>query len=150
MADNNIMGWDDALENDGEEYVVLPEGDYDFTVTNFERGSFPGSAKIPPCNKAVLTLTVEHEGRSVNVRADLILYRTLDWKLSSFFRCIGLKKRGERIEIHWDKVTGCTGRAHFKPRQGSTDVMYNDVDRYLDPDQYQEVSTGETPWGDDF
>ena len=25
--DNNIMGWDDVIENDGQEFVVLPEGD---------------------------------------------------------------------------------------------------------------------------
>lgn len=54
--DNNIMNWDDTIENDGQEFVVLPEGDYTFTVTNFERGRFPGSAKIPPCNKATLTI----------------------------------------------------------------------------------------------
>ena len=56
---NMIMDWDDALENDGQEYVVLEEGDYNFTVTGFERGRFPGSAKIPPCNKAALTLAVD-------------------------------------------------------------------------------------------
>ena len=55
--DNNIMNWDDTIENDGQEFVVLPEGDYTFTVTNFERGRFPGSTKIPPCNKATLTIS---------------------------------------------------------------------------------------------
>ena len=30
--DNNIMNWDDTIENDGQEFVVLPEGDYTFTV----------------------------------------------------------------------------------------------------------------------
>ena len=49
------IGWDDQISVDGEQYVVLEEGDYDFTVTGFERGRFPGSAKIPACNKAVLT-----------------------------------------------------------------------------------------------
>ena len=54
--DTNLMGWDDVLENDGQEFIVLPEGDYTYTVTNFERGHFPGGAKIPACNKATLTL----------------------------------------------------------------------------------------------
>ena len=31
--DNNIMDWGDTIENDGQEFVVLPEGDYTFTVT---------------------------------------------------------------------------------------------------------------------
>ena len=57
--DNNIMDWDSAIESDGSQFIVLPEGDYDFIVTGFERGRYPGSAKIPACNKASLTLTVE-------------------------------------------------------------------------------------------
>ena len=36
--DPNVMGWDDVLENDGQEFIVLPEGDYTYTVTGFERG----------------------------------------------------------------------------------------------------------------
>ena len=55
---NQGMDWNDTLENDGQEYIILPEGDYNFVVTNFERGRFPGSAKMPPCNKAALTLVV--------------------------------------------------------------------------------------------
>ena len=42
--DNNIMDWDSAIESDGSQFIVLPEGDYDFIVTGFERGRFPGSA----------------------------------------------------------------------------------------------------------
>ena len=56
MADylnNNVgMDWDDVLETDGQEYIILPEGDYNFEVTDFERGHFPGSAKMAPSNKA--------------------------------------------------------------------------------------------------
>lgn len=63
MAFNNnqnmCMGWDDQIENDGQEFIILPEGGYNFTVTEFERGRFPGSAKIPACNKVTLTLEVK-------------------------------------------------------------------------------------------
>jgi hypothetical protein len=45
------MDWDDAIENDGQEFIILPEGDYNFTVTDFERGSFPGSPKCPPATR---------------------------------------------------------------------------------------------------
>ena len=63
MADNYqnqnmFLDWDDAIENDGQEFVTLEEGDYNFTVTGFERGRFPGSAKLPACNKATLTPAV--------------------------------------------------------------------------------------------
>ena len=55
--DAHEIGWGDQIVADGGEFLLLDEGDYDFTVTAFERGRFPGSAKIPACNKAVLTLT---------------------------------------------------------------------------------------------
>ena len=51
-----MMDWNDYIENEGE-LTTLPEGDYDFTVTSFEKGQHAGSAKIPPCNKAILEFT---------------------------------------------------------------------------------------------
>ena len=53
--DPKIMGWDDVLENDGQEFIVLPEGDYTYTVTRFERGEALISAnnnKVPVVIKA--------------------------------------------------------------------------------------------------
>ena len=135
-SNNMIMDWDDALENDGQEYVVLEEGDYNFTVTGFERGRFPGSAKIPPCNKAALTLAVDTPDGTATVKFDLILYRTLEWRISSFFRCIGQKKHGERLVMDWSKVIGSKGRARFKPRtytdKNGDERQANDVDRFYD------------------
>ena len=84
--DNNIMDWGDTIENDGQEFVVLPEGDYTFTVTNFERGRFPGSAKIPPCNKATLTIQIDNDKGSANARFDLIAFPILIsgcWNISA-------------------------------------------------------------------
>lgn len=70
MADyinNNAgMDWDDAIENDGQEFIILPEGDYNFTVTDFERGRFPGSAKMSACNKATLSLPFHFCGAQRN------------------------------------------------------------------------------------
>ncbi len=113
---DGCMDWDDAIENDGQEFVILPEGDYNFTVVDFERGRYPGSAKIPACNKATLTLQVKTDEGVAMIREDLILYKSLEWKLSGFFRCIGQKKHGERLVMNWNKVPGAQGRAHFKPR----------------------------------
>lgn len=52
MADNTnmneAMGWDDSIENEGQEFVLLDEGDYQFTVEKMERGQFNGSAKLSP------------------------------------------------------------------------------------------------------
>ena len=132
------LDWDSAIENDGQQFIILPEGDYVFTVTDFERGRFPGSAKIKPCNKAVLTLRVDTPDGTANVRTDLILFKSMEWKLSAFFRCIGMKKHGERLVMDWNKVVGSRGYAHFKPRtymKDGEERQANDVDKFYDYDE---------------
>ena len=148
---NQCMDWDDAIESDGQDYVLLEEGDYNFEVVDFERGRFPGSAKIPPCNKAALTLQVRTpEGKIASVKVDLILFRSLEWRLSAFFRCIGQKKHGERLVMNWGKVLGSHGRAHFKPRsytnRDGEERRINDVDRFYDSDP--KFFTAEGNWTD--
>lgn len=137
MTDNNMtFGWDDTIENDGAGFIILPEGDYNFTVMDFERGRFPGSAKIPPCNKAVVTLGVVTPEGLASVKTDLILARNMEWQLSSFFRCIGQKKHGQKLVMNWDTIIGSQGRAHFKPRaytdRNGDERQANDVANFID------------------
>lgn len=143
---NMCMDWNDAIESDGQEFVILEEGDYNFEVVEFERGRYPGSAKIPACNKASLTLAViTAEGKRATVKFDLILYRSLEWKISQFFRSIGQKKHGERLVMDWNKVLGSKGRAHFKPRTYTTNEgeerKANDVVNFYDYDEKFFVNT---------
>jgi hypothetical protein len=153
-VDKNIMGWDDVIENDGQEFVILPEGDYTFTVSGFERGSFPGGAKIPACPKATITLNIDNDQGVATARVDLLLYRTVEWKMAAFFRCIGQKKHGEKVVMNWNKVAGSRGKAHFKPRSytnrnGETRQV-NDVDYFIDYDPsvaYTPVNQEDLPWG---
>lgn len=153
-VDKNIMGWDDVIEDDGQEFVILPEGDYTFTVSGFERGSFPGGAKIPACPKATITLNIDNDQGVATARVDLLLYRTVEWKMAAFFRCIGQKKHGEKVVMNWNKVAGSRGKAHFKPRSytnrnGETRQV-NDVDYFIDYDPsvaYTPVNQEDLPWG---
>lgn len=138
--ENNVareLGWDEEVSNDGAQYVLLEEGDYNFTVTNFERGRFPGSAKIGACNKATMTLAVDTAEGQATVKYDLLLWSTLDWKISEFFRAIGQKKHGEALRPQWQNVVGSRGRAHFKPRTYTKDGntrQVNDVEKFYDYD----------------
>ena len=139
MNDQNMfLDWDDAIESDGQEFVILEEGDYNFVVTDFERGRFAGGQKIPACNKASLTLHVKTDEGVAVIRTDLLLYRSMEWKLSAFFRCIGQKKHGERLVMDWNRVIGSSGRAHFKPRtyvgSDGREHQANDLDRFYDWD----------------
>lgn len=131
--------WDDEIVNDDQEFIILDKGDYNFTVTGFERGHFPGSAKMSPCNKAILTLSVNTDNGTATAKVDLIMNKVMEWKLSEFFRCIGQKKHGEKLKPRWNEVIGSQGRAHFAPREytskttGNTGLV-NDVTTFHDYD----------------
>ena len=56
---NGVLEWDSSIEDDGQGFVLLEEGDYEFTVSGLERARHAGSAKIPACPKAILTLSIE-------------------------------------------------------------------------------------------
>lgn len=139
MSENRSFDWDDAIENDGQEFVILPEGDYVFTVTGMERAYQNPTAKIPEgCNKAILTLEVKTAEGTAVFNTNLLLYTTLEWRLSAFFRAIGQKQHGERLVMNWNKVIGAKGMAHIKPRKwtdnNGQERTSNDVDRWIDYD----------------
>lgn len=133
-----MMEWDAYIEKESE-FVLLPEGDYDFTVTSFEKGWFDGSAKIEACNKAILELTINAPGLGTSiVKENLLLSDKVEWKLCEFFRCIGQKQHGTGVKMNWNKVQGAKGRAHIVINEytGNDGNNYknNKVARYLDPE----------------
>lgn len=156
-ASNVAMDWDDVIEEDGgSSFVTLDEGDYNFTVTGFERAHFDGSAKVAPCPKAIISVQVDTDDGPAVSKFNLLLNKQLEWKLSAFLRCIGMKKRGEKVKIDWQKIVGSKGRAHFKPREytGNNGNTYhaNDLDRFIDYDEkfFQDDSpSGFKPLSDD-
>ena len=86
-------------------------------------------------------------------RVDLMLYRTVEWKIAAFFRSIGQKKHGEKAVMDWSKVVGARGKAHFKPREYTTRDgeirTVNDVVRFIDFEpgvMMTPVQTNELPW----
>ncbi len=136
---NQVLDWNGVLENDSSKFPVLPEGDYTFEATGFERGSFLGSEKMCVCNKAILTLKVESEHGTVNIFDDLILYKRIEWKLSQFFCAIGQKKKGECVTMNWNAVIGARVRVHFvvnkyTDRNGK-ERENNKVGKYLEYDE---------------
>ncbi|EOR24997.1 phage protein [Niallia nealsonii AAU1] len=111
MNQERELSWDDEIEKDGSDFIVLPEGDYDFTVTKFERARFAGSAKMPPCNQAKLELTVHSpEHGDVIIFHNLFLHTKTEGLLSAFFAGIGQKKKGEKLRMNWNTVIGSKGK----------------------------------------
>jgi hypothetical protein len=104
------LGWDDEIQKDGGGFIVLPAGDYDFTVAKFERGRFTGSDKMPACNQAKLEITVHSDQGDIVVFHNLFLHTKTEGLLSNFFAGIGQKKKGEPLRMNWGAVVGAKGR----------------------------------------
>lgn len=140
MNQERELGWDDEIEKDGSDFVLLPEGDYDFTVKKFERARFAGSDKMPACNQAKLELTIHsQEHGDQTVFHNLFLHTKTEGLLSNFFAGIGQKKKGEKLRMNWNAVTGARGRCkliHNKYMAKGEERVNNQVGKFY---QYEEV-----------
>lgn len=143
---DRALEWDDEVQNDGGDFVLLEPGVYPFTVKKFERGRHGGSAKLPPCNKAVLSIEVDGGDQGVvTMTENLFLHSKTEGLLCQFFRCVGQRKSGEKLKMDWNKVVGASGRAEFDQReyeyQGEKRIISN-LKKWLDPVEPAESKTG--------
>ncbi len=128
------LDWDSDIQHDGLDFIIVPEGDYDFEVIDFERARHPGSDKLPPCPKAIVQIKIEtDEGVSI-IRHNLFLHSKTEGLLCDFFRGIGQRQRGEKISMNWNKVVGSTGRARVGIRKWDG-REFNEIKRFYDPDE---------------
>jgi hypothetical protein len=134
MEQNKALNWDDEIVKDSGEFTLLPEGDYTFKVVNFERAWYDGSDKIPPCNKAIITIKIEAPEGTAELKENLFLTTKTEGLLSAFFSSIGQKKKGEPLRMNWNKVIGSTGRVKVTNREYN-DSTYNQVKRWLSPEE---------------
>jgi hypothetical protein len=135
MSNNNdgALDWDDKISNDGDDFPVLPDGEYPFTVTAFERARHGGSEKLPPCNKAVLTIKIDGGDKgTTTVKNNLFLHRKTEGLISDFFRSIGAKSRGQAVIMDWGSVVGASGRCQVGHRVYNGE-KYNEIKRFKDP-----------------
>lgn len=138
--ENGAFDWDSMIENDST-FTLLPEGVYPFTVTGFERGHHGGSAKLPACPKAILTIEVD--GGSLgkaSLQHNLFLNKKTEGLLCDFFTSIGQRRRGEQLVMNWAKVPGASGFCKVGVRDWVSDrtgekMQSNEIKRFLEPDQ---------------
>ncbi|MPW25972.1 DUF669 domain-containing protein [Alkalibaculum sp. M08DMB] len=133
----NEIGWEDEIEKDSPDFITLPEGDYDFVITDFERARHAGSEKLPPCNKAVVHIKIETPEGISTIKHNLFLHTITEGMLSAFFTGIGQKKKGERVTMNWNLVVGSTGRCKLGIRKWKTDDgeerSSNEIKRFYEP-----------------
>ena len=150
MNDNfTEYGWEDEILEEGGNFVLLPDGDYDFTVAKVERARHPGSEKVPPCNMAKVTFTVWKKNDKTEITENYFLCNKFEWKLSSLFLAIGQKKHGEPLKMNWNAVTGAKGKCHvyidnYRKKDGS-DGQSNKIKKlYAYDENVQTVQPAQT------
>ena len=144
------LDWDDDLTNEQQEFVLLPEGEYPFEGTQMERAHFEGSAKLPPCKMAKLTLRIYGGAKGdTTVTHRLYLHTKTQGLLGAFFESIGQCKRGETFRPRWGSVVGAKGicklgvREYTKqrgPHAGETGQS-NEGPRFLPPPEPKAAPT---------
>ena len=131
------FGWDDTIQQDPADFVLLPEGLYNFVVKGFERGRHmpnpqnPG--KLPACNKATVSIEIDAAEGSTVLKHNLFLHSSTEGMLSAFFAAIGQKKKGEPLKMNWQTIVGARGvcKVGIRTYNGN---QYNEVKSMLYPD----------------
>ena len=138
---SGALDWNSTIEKESE-FELLPEGTYDFTVAQMERGYFDGSDKMSACPVANLTLEVRDpvNGQSGKVFESLYLHAKSEWRLSQFFTAIGQKKKGEPLVPNWNLVPGSKGRLElsineYTNKKTGEKRKNNRVSRFLPAEQ---------------
>ena len=131
------LDWESPIENDSPDFVILPEGDYDFEVIDFERARHAGSDKLPPCNKAIVHIKVQGAEGITVIKHNLFLHSITEGMLCSFFTGIGQRKKGEKVTMNWGKIVGSQGRARIGVRKWKNDSgeekVFNEIKKFYEP-----------------
>lgn len=138
MDNGRELGWNEVIKNDSPNFVVLPEGDYDFKIIEIEKTRHNGSEKLPPCYKAIVYLKIEiQEGISV-IKHNLFLHSKTERMLCTFFIAIGQRKKNEQFAMNWNTVVGARGRAKIGIEKWinaeGREVVTNKIVRFYEPD----------------
>lgn len=142
INNDEIIGWDDEISQESN-FTLFPEGDYSFTVTNFERKVFEPNpnrqSKIEAGTPMIgLELTfLDAAGQKTMITENLFMLKKTAWKISEFLISIGQKKKGEPVVPNWQKVLGSTGVAtlevnHYIKKDGNAGEN-NRVKKFLEP-----------------
>ena len=151
------IGWDDEISQESN-FVLLEPGDYDFTVTSFERKRFGGSDKMCACNQAVLHIDVGE----ATIFDNLFMNKKAEWRISQFFAAIGQKQKGVPFVPNWNAVPGSSGRCKVGVRtwtgNDGEERKNNEIKEFYAPDpgpttqqpaqpSYQQQTMGSYPSG---
>jgi hypothetical protein len=132
---DTIIDWDGEIKNDGEAFALLPDGDeVTLVVKEVERGRNKDGTK-PQVRVTFMATSVNGHGKAT-ITDYIQMTRKSEWKLSEFFRSLGLRRHGQQMRLRWD-LEGMTARAtvtvdSYTSKDGEPRKS-NKIRKYLDP-----------------
>lgn len=156
MEENMVIGWDDEIE-EGSSFELMPDGDYWFEVTGFEREWWepadPVNSKIKACNQANIELTITWKNAAGETKTNKVQYKlkvteTLTFLIFRFFECVGLRQKGDKSKLKlslFNQVEGKTGICEIGHREGSKGGKFNEVRYCYPPEEAPRVTKNENP-----
>lgn len=148
MDEGRELDWNEPIQNNYQEFIVLPDGDYPFRVITLEKFRHPGSDNLPPCPKAVIGIEVSGAEGKTLIKHNLFLHEKTQGMLIAFFNAIGQHtEKGETLQMRWDQVIGATGRCQITSRQWTNDkgnnIILNQVKKFYGrPEPPQKFNPG--------
>lgn len=129
------LGWEDSIQQDTPDFILLTPGDYIFEVAKYERARYTPrpNSKLPPCHMAKVELKVESSQGVATVFHNLYLHTSTEGMLSAFFAALGMKKKGESLQMNWNNVVGSKGACKIKNREYNGN-KYNEVQSFYGKD----------------
>lgn len=135
------LDWNSEIE---ETYLDLPDGTYEYKVTELERGHYepkPTSKIKEQCPQVKVIVEVQDPNGSdqkVKLNSLLILHTRTKGLLCNFFRSIGVMKKGESLKMDWN-VIGKTGKLDLTHNEKG----YMQIDKFLPK---EEETTQKSSW----
>jgi len=132
------LEWDSEIQADTGN-TLLSVGVADFKIVNMKRDRYNGGAKISACPMVKLEVQLSNDEGRTKIESTLFLHSDVEWKLSEFFRAIGLKKHGEKIRMDWTAVVGAVGKCEvgireYVDKNTAEKKQINEIKKWLDFD----------------
>lgn len=144
MDNEEVLDWGSTIEADPKDFELMPDGDYKFTVTMYEKNRSKGSDKVPPSPMAVVHLRFDlQDGTQREIKHYIVLNRKCEGMISSFFLATGQKKHDEPMHIDFDGAVGRSGWCKITHRAGQDGkTMFNSISKFY---AYDEQPSTQTP-----
>ena len=149
ITDGYELDWDSTIEKDEQQFTLVPEGDYNFTVDHIER-TFVGSEsqKYAGAKMATVYLVIQvPDQEPVEIRESFILHSNFAWKIGSLLVSVGLKKKGEPISgNYWSRLPGTHGRCKIiqNASKNNPERKFNNIATFYAPDERND--SGANKW----